>query len=459
MTLANRTALAAGACGLFAVVLTTVVGSLLFARSLSERVDDQLRERAQAAPVLAAVGARIGVSELAFLVEGARVDAGRGIVRLGSLPPSGLPPLTEPGWRTVRADGQAWRLLAVEVRDVPEAGDRALVEFVEPLGDVDAQLRLLRRRVVAVGALAAALVAALGLVAGRRAARPLTDLAAEVRALGTDDGTDRSVSIDRPTPEVEQIAKALDDSLGQLAAASRRREDALEAARSFAAAASHELRTPLQSAMLNLDLTLADRQLTQDADRRPTAGWSGRVETARAELGRLRSTLDAVRRLSEVDLVDAGSFETADLADVVDRAVGALAAEARDVSVELAGVETSVQWLWVDGVRLAVENLVRNALRHGRRRGEPTGDRIVVTIGADGTVTVDDAGAGIPAADRARIVRAFERGSTTEPGSGLGLAFVERVASVHGGSLHIGDSPLGGARLVLALGGSPRTES
>ncbi|MEL6984225.1 MAG: hypothetical protein AAFO29_17495 [Actinomycetota bacterium] len=65
MTLANRTALAAGLCGLLAVVLAAVTASLLFARSLSERVDDQLRDRAEAAPILAAVGDRIGISELA----------------------------------------------------------------------------------------------------------------------------------------------------------------------------------------------------------------------------------------------------------------------------------------------------------------------------------------------------------------------------------------------------------
>jgi two-component system sensor histidine kinase PrrB len=441
VTLANRTALAAGICGLLAAIVAAGVASVLFDRSLSQRVDDQLRQRAESAPVLAAVGDRIGISELVFAVDGARVATGSETVELGPLPSSGLPPLEEPGWRTVEADGESWRLLAVEVRNVPDPGDRALVELVEPLGDVTTQLRTLRRRTATVGAVTAAVVAVLGLLAGRRAARPLTELAAEVGQLGRERPAGWKVTVDTSTPEVDEIATALNDSLGQLAVASRRREEALAAARSFASAASHEMRTPLQSAMLNLDLARAERT-------------DPHLETARTDLDRMRTALDAVRRLSEADLIDARSFEAADVVDVVDQAVGALASEARDTRIDLVGPDRCPRRVWVDGLRLAVENLLRNALRHGRPpAGTPA--HIVVTVTDDASIVVDDNGPGIAPADRARVVRAFERGSTSGPGSGLGLAFAQRVAALHGGDLEITDGPRGGARVVLQLGPDP----
>lgn len=450
MTLANRTALAAGTCGLVAVILATLVASVLFSRSLAQRVDDQLRQRATTAPVLAAVGDRIGISELSFVVDGARVATSEGIVRLGPLPSSGLPPLEEPGWRTVEADGESWRLLAVEVRDVPEAGDRALVEFVEPLGDVDALLRTLRRRVVVFGAGSAGLVAALGLIAGRRAARPLTHLAGQARDIGQHPAADWRVDVDTTTPEIEEIAGALNHSLGELAVASRRREEALDASRSFASAASHELRTPLQSAMIDLDIALGlgggEAHLDGDDE---SSGHH--VAQARAALNRMRVALAAVRQLSEVDLVDERAFTEADLADVVDEAVALAAVEAAEVEITQGGVERCRRSVWVDGLRLAIENLLRNALRHGRP-ADGSLARITVALAADGSITVDDNGPGFPDADRERLTQPFERGPTSGSGSGLGLAFANRVAVLHGGSLHLDDAPGGGARVTLALG-------
>lgn len=446
MRLADRAAIVAAFTGFVAVGAVTVVASVLFAVSVSQRVDDQLEDRAQAAPVLAAVGPRIEVSELSFLVAGARVATGTGTgtdtdtVELGPLPSDGLPPLTEPGWRTARADGENWRLYAVEV-DNPRTGEATLVEFVEPLGNVGQQLRVLRRRMFAFGLGAALVVGALGFVVARRSARPLTDLAAEVAKIGDPPQEGWTASVDRSTPEVADIADALDDGLQRLAVATRRRQEALEGARSFASAASHELRTPLQSAMTNLDVALTDAK-------------DPHVIRARADLDRLRTSLDAVRRLSEVDLIGDDARSPTNLGDLVDGVVGALGPEARHRTIEIEGPDDITLSLWVDGVSLAVDNLLRNALRHGIRN-DPGSDgappRIMVTV-TPNAVIVDDDGPGIPPADRVRLLRPFERGAATAAGSGLGLAFVDRVASLHGGRVVIEESPMGGARVILGLG-------
>jgi len=65
---------------------------------------------------------------------------------------------------------------------------------------------------------------------------------------------------------------------------------------------------------------------------------------------------------------------------------------------------------------------------------------------------VDDAGAGIPEAERERV---FDRFHRREPGrgsgSGLGLAIVRTVARAHGGGVQLANSPLGGLRVEVRL--------
>jgi signal transduction histidine kinase len=98
-------------------------------------------------------------------------------------------------------------------------------------------------------------------------------------------------------------------------------------------------------------------------------------------------------------------------------------------------------------VRLAVANIVRNALVHGVPPGGGI-QRVVVSVSGS-TVAVDDNGPGVAPADRERMLQRFERGSGV--GSGLGLAIAQQVAVAHGGRVTIGSSPLGGARVVLSL--------
>jgi signal transduction histidine kinase len=58
---------------------------------------------------------------------------------------------------------------------------------------------------------------------------------------------------------------------------------------------------------------------------------------------------------------------------------------------------------------------------------------------------VADQGPGIPLADRARAADRFFRGEIARntPGSGLGLALVQAVAHLHGGSLNLSDAAPG----------------
>ena len=104
-------------------------------------------------------------------------------------------------------------------------------------------------------------------------------------------------------------------------------------------------------------------------------------------------------------------------------------------------------------LRGAITGLLDNAIH-------ATSERDGVSLGAtlddasgDVAIAVEDAGPGIPAAQRESALQRFSRpGARDEDGSGLGLAIAKAVALAHGGTIRIDQSPtLGGARVVLIL--------
>jgi signal transduction histidine kinase len=68
-------------------------------------------------------------------------------------------------------------------------------------------------------------------------------------------------------------------------------------------------------------------------------------------------------------------------------------------------------------------------------------------------IVVDDDGRGLSAAEREQVSRRGQRLDESKPGSGLGLSIVVDLAALYGGSLVLGDAPIGGLRAELVLPG------
>lgn len=68
-------------------------------------------------------------------------------------------------------------------------------------------------------------------------------------------------------------------------------------------------------------------------------------------------------------------------------------------------------------------------------------------------IIVDDDGPGLSPAERRQVARRGQRLDETKPGSGLGLSIVTDLAALYGGSLTLGAAPIGGLRAELALPG------
>ena len=425
-----------------ASITLLAVGSLFrgyFASVLQDRVDTQLRERAETAPILAAVAERLAQSELRTTLEGARVVIEGQTISLGLLPDDPLPDTIVPGFSTARASGDRWRMYSVDVLDVPRPGDKTVVQLVAPLGDVDARAMQLRRRVIFVMVLTSVAAGLVGYLLGKVATRPLTALQRDTGRIEDADPTTWRVGSSYGSNEVDDVAATLNENLQRLADETHRRGAALDAARAFAASATHELRTPLQGALTNLDIARSGR--IDESDRSEVLGL------ANEQLQRMGTSLSAVRALADAEFADRSWFDEVDLADVADAAVADERRRVPLATIEIGSTPPTTVIAWRDGVRLAIANIVRNALVHGLPADGSAQHVVVSVVGS--TVTVDDNGPGIPEADRQRVLERFERGSGH--GSGLGLAIAQQVAIAHGGSVRIGTSSLGGASVVMSL--------
>ena len=276
-----------------------------------------------------------------------------------------------------------------------------------------------------------------------RALRPVEVMRAEVDEI-SHTTMHRRVREPGSNDEVDRLAVTMNEMLDRLESASDRQ-------RQFVSDASHELKTPLATIRTSVEVAL------RDPDR---ADWP---TTARRVLDADRAMTDLVANLLDLARLEehprspavAPDAPVVDLEEVVMLAVDErrpdLAAAAGAVTIDVSQVLAGrVRGDRGELTRL-VANLLDNAERHGARRVA------VAVTESDGRalVTVDDDGPGIAADQRLRVFDRFTQldgsRSSTTGGTGLGLAIVKAIAEHHGGSVHIDDSPFGGARFVVTL--------
>lgn len=343
-----------------------------------------------------------------------------------------LPPLP-PGTATVEVNGVDYR-----VRTIPVEQEGVLMS----IGIRADSILLSRARIplyAGVGAVTVLIAAGLGWLLAGPAIRPLRKLTEHTKKLGKDSEQMPEV---RGVREAEDLSQAMAAMLSRLAAAQQATTNSLQAAQDFAANAAHELRTPLTAMRADLD-TLRIHDLPAEERDEVVADLS------RAQR-RVEAIITALGQLASGELAQAEDRELIDVTDMLDRV-------ARENSRPGGPVEVVVEadddlgsiWGWPSGLRLAVDNLVRNAITHGRAT------RIVLAAhrrDSTMTIVVDDNGCGLPVEEHKTVLGRFSRGSTAAPGgSGLGLALVAQQAALHGGRIELSDGPLGGLRATLTV--------
>ena len=312
-----------------------------------------------------------------------------------------------------------------------------------------------RRVTLLVAVLAALAAAGLGWLLAGPATRPLRDLRDRTARLGgrpgAADGASLASGTVGRTAETADLAEALSGLLQRVELARGESERALVSARDFAAAAGHELRTPLTAMRTDVEVLTAHPGL-------PAAERAQILAQLAAHQERVEATLAALAELAAGELTTRPGT-TVELTDLVAQAVAATSRAAPPgVTVEAVLPDGEVTVIGsAPGLRLAVDNLLVNALRHA----DATRIRTTVTVNGDRVLlAVDDDGVGVPADERRPVFGRFRRGrSARGPGSGLGLALVAQQAALHGGRAALTDSPLGGTRALLDLPGPDGLEA
>ncbi|MGJ5753331.1 two-component system sensor histidine kinase PrrB [Streptomyces puniciscabiei] len=456
MRLSTRIALAVGCTVPLLVLACGWLLLNLVARDLHRTEDQHLRQRALAvAPEARALlrATANGRPKAADTRErklfSAALDVGVRVVGPGADFSGGPQPGTSvalpdvsSGFVTVRDGARSWRALARPLQGPDVSGT---LWVLSPDTADRTQLRLVRRRVVLTAVLAAPLsgLLAWGLATG--ASAPLTRLTRRTAGLDPRTSTARLPEERTGVREVDELAATLRTVLARYDEQAARTAEALDTARSFSSAAAHELRTPLMSMGTNLDI-LADHPGLPEADRTEV------VADLRHEHARLLGLLVTLRELGRGDLVEAEAFGDVDLSEVADAAVAEARRRAPDADITLDAAPGLTVHGWEPGLRLLLDNLLGNALAHGRDTAGRARVRVGVQAGADHVrVTVDDRGPGVPPGARTRIFERFRRGPDSA-GSGLGLTLVAQQAALHRGSVTVGEGPDGtGARFEVRL--------
>ncbi|MFC5824191.1 HAMP domain-containing sensor histidine kinase [Nonomuraea insulae] len=358
---------------------------------------------------------------------------GRVVAQRGERPAVPLPIATSNGFTTIEVGGQTWRSL---VQALDAEGDYQ-VQVLQDLQPIEDRLSDNARLLVGITLLATLLAGAGVWFVIRLILHPLQRLRHAALSVDAEAPAGQLPVLTRPR-EVADLSDALNRMLHQLLTS-------MQATRRFTADAGHELRTPLTSLGMNLEILRRAPDLPQQSRDQV-------LEAMIAEHQRITTLLQGLQTLARGDARALPAPDDIDLADLLDQAVRQARRRHPTMTYRLSlpPQEPPAVQGWPAGVRLAIDNLLDNAALHGRPGGQV---RVTMTLAAsEAHLTVADDGPGIPVELRERMKERFTRGSATRSdGSGLGLALVQQQAQLHGGTLDLGSSVMGGLCASLGL--------
>ncbi|WP_426366695.1 sensor histidine kinase [Streptomyces sp. E-08] len=277
---------------------------------------------------------------------------------------------------------------------------------------------------------------AFGYAMAGRVLSPLGRITRTARQVAGSD-LSRRIELDGPDDELKELADTFDEMLERL-------ERAFTAQQRFVANASHELRTPLAINRTLLEVHLSD-------------------PGAPVELQQLGKTLLATNERSE-QLVEGLLLlarsdnqiierKPVDLAEVAERGVDQVHAEAEAKGVEIRGERGPAV---VQGNGVLLERIALNLLQNAVRYNVPEGGWVEVTTEAkDGqaVLVVSNTGPVVPAYEIDNLFEPFRRlrqeRTGSDKGVGLGLSIARSVARAHGGRIIA--EPREGGGLVMRV--------
>jgi len=214
---------------------------------------------------------------------------------------------------------------------------------------------------------------------------------------------------------------------------------------------SHELRSPL--ARLIVALGLLRQASPSDAPE-----YLNRISQEAERLDKMIGQLLTLTRIESG--VEASQREKFDLTNLIQEvaADGDFEAQAQNREVKVVEADACDMFGVPEMLRSAIENVVRNAIRHTREHTAVELTLRKVDGGAEpkALLKVHDRGPGVPDRMLRDIFLPFERvfdqnGSNSNHGSGLGLAIAERAVRMHDGRISARNAVDGGLIVEMEL--------
>lgn len=304
----------------------------------------------------------------------------------------------------------------------------ALLVVMEGRGQRKSQARWLTLALqVALSLLA---IAGVGWVVARHLSRPLQRIQSVVRSVAAGDLSSRvGGAVAMRKDEYGRLARDFDRMAAQIESLVSTRDQLLHDV-------SHELRAPLSRLRFALELARED------------GGQS--LERADREIARIDALVGELLALARLDSANR-DWPQLDLEELAQDVMEAERPEAahRGVSLEFTGRPVRAAGER-EALTRALENLVRNAIRHS-----PPGAAVSVELREqqdEAVLSVRDRGPGVAPEELSRLFEPFFRGRTAGPeGYGLGLAIVARVMRAHRGRAEARNREDGGLEVILYL--------
>jgi two-component system sensor histidine kinase CpxA len=262
----------------------------------------------------------------------------------------------------------------------------------------------------------------------------LGDAAAKIADGRLDTRVDPSLT--RRRDEIADLARNFD-------AMAERIEALIIGQRNLLGDVSHELRSPLSRLMVALSL----------ARQGPAEETAESLDRIALEARRLDTLIGQLLALTRIDSgVDRGSPVSFDLTNLVQEIAsdGDFEARARNRSVVILEADACTIRGFEELLRSAVENVVRNAIRH---TAEATAVEISLqNRGGRALLCVKDCGPGVPENLLQEMFLPFRRvPNGNSEGAGLGLAIAERAVHVHCGTIRARNAAQGGLIVEIDL--------